>query len=49
MSQLAAVCRNKVQVELKVEIESLSRKRIIVATLLKKNVKKNVTTLLTLS
>ena len=27
MSQLATVCRNKVKVELKVEIESLSRQR----------------------
>ena len=48
MSQPAAVCRNKVQVELKAEIESLSRQKIFVATLLKKNIKKTVATLLTL-
>ena len=29
MSQPAAVCRNKVQVELKAEIESLSRQRVL--------------------
>ena len=28
MSQLAVVCRNKVQAELKAEIESLSRQRV---------------------
>ena len=29
MSQTAAVCRNKVHVELKAEIESLSRQRVL--------------------
>ena len=49
MSQPAAVCRNKVQAELKEKIESMSRQRIFVATLVKNNVKKTVATLLTLS
>ena len=29
MSQPAAICRNKVQVELKAEIESLSQQRVL--------------------
>ena len=41
------VCRNKVQAELKVEIEFMSCKEFSVVTLLKKNVKKTVVTLLT--
>ena len=49
MSQPTVVCRNKVQAKLKVEIESLSGKKFFVTTLLKKNVKKTVATLLTLS
>ena len=49
MSQPAAVCHNKVQAELKAEIESLSQQRVFCHDMMKNNVKKIVTTLLTMS
>ena len=49
MSWPVAICRNKVQAELKAEIESLLDKEFSVVTLLKKKEKKTVATPLTQS
>ena len=46
MSQLTTICRNKFQDKLQAEIESLLPQRVYVLTLLKKNEKKTITTVL---
>ena len=49
MSQPAAICRNKAQVELKAERAFLSRQRVLCRDIAKEEEKKIVTTPLTLS